>query len=106
MASSITGFTSNSAQAPNTTQATSSSSADSPSNLQSMFLKLFVAQLQNQDPLNPPQGTEFVSQLAQLTEVEQVTQINSNVGAIDNFLTSPAKASGNTGSTPASGPSN
>lgn len=58
-----------------------------------MFLKLFVAQLQNQDPLNPPEGTEFVSQLAQLTEVEQVTSINSGVSAIDNYLTTSSAGS-------------
>ena len=35
------------------------------------FLKLLVAQLSNQDPLNPVQGTEYVTQLAQFTAVEQ-----------------------------------
>lgn len=35
------------------------------------FLKLLVAQLSNQDPLQPMQGTEFVTQLAQFSSVEQ-----------------------------------
>jgi flagellar basal-body rod modification protein FlgD len=35
------------------------------------FLKLLVAQLQNQDPLKPMEGTEFVTQLAQYSLVEQ-----------------------------------
>jgi len=35
------------------------------------FLKLLVAQLSHQDPLNPMQGTEFVSQLSQFAIVEQ-----------------------------------
>lgn len=35
------------------------------------FLKLLVAQLQHQDPLKPMEGTEFVTQLAQFTAVEQ-----------------------------------
>lgn len=94
MASAITGITSGTGQTPSSTQSTSGTTVGtSPSDLQSMFLKLFVAQLQNQDPLNPPQGTEFVSQLAQLTEVEQVTEINSGVGAIDSYLTA-ARAAG------------
>jgi len=43
------------------------------------FLKLFIAQMQNQDPLNPMDGTEFVAQLAQLTQVEQAYNTNSNL---------------------------
>lgn len=43
------------------------------------FLKLFVTQLQNQDPLNPMDGTEFIGQLAQLTQVEQAYNTNSNL---------------------------
>ncbi len=35
------------------------------------FLKLLVAQLSHQDPLKPMEGTEFVTQLAQFTAVEQ-----------------------------------
>ncbi|QWV93097.1 flagellar hook assembly protein FlgD [Geomonas oryzisoli] len=43
------------------------------------FLKLFVTQLQNQDPLNPQDGTQFISQLAQLTQVEQAYNTNTNL---------------------------
>lgn len=43
------------------------------------FLKLFVTQLQNQDPLNPQDGTQFIGQLAQLTQVEQAYNTNSNL---------------------------
>ncbi|MGB4598916.1 MAG: flagellar hook assembly protein FlgD [Trichlorobacter sp.] len=35
------------------------------------FLQLFMAQLQHQDPLSPQDPTEFLGQLAQLTQVEQ-----------------------------------
>ena len=47
-----------------------------------MFLQLLVAQLQNQDPLNPVQGTEFVTQLAQFQQLEQSLNTGEDVSAI------------------------
>jgi flagellar basal-body rod modification protein FlgD len=43
------------------------------------FLKLFVTQLKNQDPLNPQDSSAFVAQLAQLTQVEQAYNTNTNL---------------------------
>lgn len=43
------------------------------------FMKLLVAQLRYQDPLSPVQNTEFVTQLAQLNAVEQMTQVNQTL---------------------------
>ncbi len=43
------------------------------------FLKLFVTQLQNQDPLNPQDSSQFISQLSQLTQVEQAYNTNTNL---------------------------
>jgi flagellar basal-body rod modification protein FlgD len=46
---------------------------------QNDFLKLMVAQLQAQNPLEPGNSNEFVNELAQLTQVEQTTNLaNSN----------------------------
>jgi flagellar basal-body rod modification protein FlgD len=39
------------------------------------FLKLMIAQLQAQNPLEPTKGTEFVSELAQFSSLEQTTNI-------------------------------
>lgn len=46
------------------------------------FLKLLVAQLQYQDPLNPQSDTEFVSQLAQMTSLEQMQDLNSAFSSV------------------------
>ncbi len=43
------------------------------------FLILLVAQLQNQDPLNPSDPTEFTAQLAQYSSLEQLMSVNENI---------------------------
>ncbi|EKE73975.1 flagellar hook assembly protein FlgD [Gallaecimonas xiamenensis] len=45
--------------------------------LQTEFLQLMVAQINNQDPLNPIDGTEYVSQLAQMSTVEGIQNMMS-----------------------------
>lgn len=44
-----------------------------------MFLTLLVSQLKNQDPLNPTDSTQFVSQLAQFSQLEQVIGIRQDI---------------------------
>lgn len=46
------------------------------------FLTLLVAQLQHQDPLNPMDDKEFTSQLAQFSQLEQLTSINQGIGSL------------------------
>jgi flagellar basal-body rod modification protein FlgD len=43
------------------------------------FLKLLVAQLKNQDPLEPMEDVEFVSQLTQFSNLEQVMKTNTKL---------------------------
>ncbi|MDR2861895.1 MAG: flagellar hook assembly protein FlgD [Syntrophobacterales bacterium] len=46
------------------------------------FLRMLVAQLQNQDPLSPMDGTDFVAQLATFSSLEQLTNMNSQLGQL------------------------
>ena len=43
------------------------------------FLSLLVAQLKNQDPLNPMESADFTAQLAQFSSLEQLFNINENL---------------------------
>jgi flagellar basal-body rod modification protein FlgD len=43
------------------------------------FLKLLVAQMKHQDPMNPMDGSQMAAQLAQFSSVEQLTQINESL---------------------------
>jgi flagellar basal-body rod modification protein FlgD len=43
------------------------------------FLKLFITQMQNQDPLNPDNSSEMASQLAQFHGLEQMLNVNKNL---------------------------
>ncbi len=43
------------------------------------FLKMLLAQLQNQDPLSPMDGTQFASQLTQYSSLEQLINLNSSM---------------------------
>lgn len=68
---------------PTGTPATGSTTADS--TMQAMgpdaFLRLLVAQLQNQDPLNPTDGTQFVMQLSQLTTLQQTQSMTTSLNS-------------------------
>lgn len=48
------------------------------------FLKLLVAQLQHQDPMNPSEDKEFISQLSEFTSLEQLTNINGGIETMNN----------------------
>jgi flagellar basal-body rod modification protein FlgD len=56
------------------------------------FLRLFMAQLQHQDPLDPQSGSDLVAQLAQLSQVEQAAQTNAQLAALGDSLASSSTA--------------
>jgi len=52
------------------------------------FLKLFMTQLQYQDPLSPMDNKDFIAQMAQFSSVEQLTNIaTSNEASLENDVT-------------------
>jgi flagellar basal-body rod modification protein FlgD len=54
------------------------------------FLRLLVAQIKNQNPLNPADGVEFLAQLAQFSQLEQLIDIRTS---LETVVTNTANAS-------------
>ncbi|WP_052366403.1 flagellar hook assembly protein FlgD [Geomicrobium sp. JCM 19055] len=54
------------------------------------FLKLLIAQLQNQDPLDPMDDREFIAQMAQFSSLEQMTNMNAAMQKLSNQQESAA----------------
>ena len=72
--------TSGSSSASTTT--TAASTAQAAKDAADRFLTLLVAQLQNQDPLNPMDNAQVTTQLAQISTVSGINQLNSTVSAL------------------------
>lgn len=52
------------------------------------FLTLMLAQLKNQDPTSPVDSNTFLTQLAQLSEVQGITQLNTSFSGLSSSLVS------------------
>ena len=70
----------------NTTDRKTSSTNDS-----NMFLNLMLQQLKNQDPTQPTDNTEWLSQLAQYSSLEQMTQMNTGLTNCMNYISAMYK---------------
>ncbi|EOB4970455.1 flagellar hook assembly protein FlgD [Vibrio fluvialis] len=73
----LSGDTSGSATTTNTGISSNGLDANDSTSLQNEFISLMVAQIQNQDPLNPLDGTEYVGQLAQFSQVQSMENMSS-----------------------------
>jgi len=69
--------------APNSTAKTKKSTLD-----QADFLRLMSTQLQHQDPLKPMDNSQMVAQMAQLSTVQGITDLNTTVSGFQTALTS------------------
>jgi flagellar basal-body rod modification protein FlgD len=86
----------------NTSEAGRSAAAPAPKGLgQDAFLKLLVTQLEHQDPTQPKEDAEFISQLAVFSQLEKLTEIAASVQKLNDLLTQQAP-----GGSDAAGPSN
>lgn len=77
----------------NTTAATATATSGALTGSKDEFLKLFMAQLQNQDPMSPQDPSAMVAQLAQFSAVEQATQTNQQLSDLIAAQNSTASAS-------------
>ena len=57
------------------------------------FLKLLITQLTNQDPTQPMEDTQFISQMAQFSSLEQMTNMNESFNKMAGMITSSQAAS-------------
>src|ERR1700674_2504433 len=67
------------------------------------FLTLLVSELKNQDPTQPTDPNQYITQLAQVNSLQQLISINQGIGTLDSAIptpsTPPSGSSGSTGST-------
>jgi flagellar basal-body rod modification protein FlgD len=80
------GATSSTTDTTKTTSGTLSAAAGQQPMDKQAFLKLLVAQISNQDPLKPMEGTEFVTQLSQFAMVEQAISQSTQLGNVSTQL--------------------
>ena len=50
------------------------------------FLKLLITQLENQDPMDPQDNSEFVAEMAQFSSLEQMTNMNESLTKINTLV--------------------
>ena len=81
-----TSTTSSSILASLNSGSSSASSTTTTEDIQNRFLTLLVAQLENQDPLNPLDNTEITSQLAQMSTVQGIEQLNTQLTSLVDSL--------------------
>ncbi|MCK1388057.1 flagellar hook assembly protein FlgD [Bradyrhizobium sp. 21] len=84
---SATDSTSKSSSSTNPPTSTSSTGVD-----YNTFLQLLIAEMKNQDPTNPMDTSQYMSQFAQLSSVEQAMQTNTK---LDSLLSSQSLSQAN-----------
>ena len=76
------------ASAASSANSSSGSSPAMPQITQSNFLSLIIAQMQNQDPTQPANPNQFVNELASLSEVSGINNMDSSMSNLTNTMQS------------------
>ncbi|MFS4549251.1 flagellar hook assembly protein FlgD [Comamonas resistens] len=79
-ANSVDGTTAN-------TTSNTKNAVTNPNEAQDRFLKLLVAQLNNQDPMNPMDNAQMTSQMAQINTVTGIQQLNQTMASMSSQFT-------------------
>jgi flagellar basal-body rod modification protein FlgD len=97
MANTLNGISGSSGATPDPQTKTASPSTTQVS--KNMFLQLLVAQIKNQDPMNPSDGVQFLTQLAQFQQLENGMNMGQDISAIrtdlENLSTNPTTSTAN-----------
>jgi flagellar basal-body rod modification protein FlgD len=80
----------------NNTSTSGSNSTSTSGVSEDRFLKLLVAQLNNQDPLNPMDNAQMTTQMAQISTVTSVQQVDSTLKGLATQLTAMQMLQGST----------
>ena len=78
------------------TQSSTTKATASPAMGKDAFLQLLVAQIKNQNPMNPADGVQFLSQLAQFSQLEQTMGIKEGIDGLRTQVDSITTALNNT----------
>lgn len=75
---------------------TASSGSSSSAVNENQFLQLLVTQLKNQDPLNPTDSSQFMGELAQFSQLQEVIGIHQDMNSLmaANGIQIPTASSG------------
>jgi len=82
-------------KAADTTSSSPPSTASNTEVSKDLFLQLMVAQLRNQNPLSPVDGTSFLEQLSQISSVEQMVEMRKELQSIHELLAAALQTAGN-----------
>jgi len=87
-----------------TTTGTSSNASSNSNITANDFLTLLVSELKNQDPTQPTDPNQYITQLAQVNSLQQLISINQGIGTLDSAIPTPSSSSsGSSGSTGSTG---